>query len=233
MDPRLVTKKKGNEEQEIQDGWIGHVIPFELVQDMYLKEDTDAIRAMEGELAEIPGEYEEILEEISEDDKESSKECFTEEGDTFVLKEVSKKLKELKKDKSEEGQRVYRLFTSVDELSKKEKKLKDEIKTGKAALELKTMETIENLTDAQVLELLELKWIDPLTKELAKLPDLVVDSLVSKIQVLQKKYATTFLDLENEIRQTEKELAKIMDDLDGDEYDLKGLGEFKSLLLGE
>ena len=95
------------------------------------------------------------------------------------------------------------------------------------------METIENLTDAQVLELLELKWIDPLTKELAKLPDLVVDSLVSKIQALQKKYATTFLDLENEIRQTEKELAKLMDDLDGDEYDLKGLGEFKSLLLGE
>lgn len=142
-------------------------------------------------------------------------------------------MKELKKDKSEEGQRIYQLFTNVDELSKKEKKLKDEIKTCKAALELKTMETIENLTDAQVLELLELKWIDPLTKELAKLPDLVVDSLVSKIQALQKKYATTFLDLENEIRQTEKELAKLMDDLDGDEYDLKGLGEFKSLLLGE
>lgn len=233
VDPRLVTKKKGNEEQEIQDGWIGHVIPFELVQDTYLKEDTDAIRAMEGELTEIPGEYEAILEEISEDDRESCKECFTEEGDAFVLKEVSKKMKELKKDKSEEGQRIYQLFTNVDELSKKEKKLKDEIKTCKAALELKTMETIENLTDAQVLELLELKWIDPLTKELAKLPDLVVDSLVSKIQALQKKYATTFLDLENEIRQTEKELAKLMDDLDGDEYDLKGLGEFKSLLLGE
>lgn len=38
---------------------------------------------------------------------------------------------------------------------------------------------------------------------------------------------------ENEIRETEKELAKMMDDLDGSEYDLKGLREFKSLLLGE
>ena len=42
-----------------------------------------------------------------------------------------------------------------------------------------------------------------------------------------------FFDLENEIRETEKELAKMMDDLDGSEYDLKGLREFKSLLLGE
>ena len=233
VDPRLVTKKKGNEEQEVQDGWIGHVIPFELVQETYLKEDADAIRAMENELAEIPGEYEELLEAMTEEEKESYKECFTEEGDAFVLKEVSKKLKELKKDRSEEGQRAYRLFANADELSKKEKRLKDQIKTCRTALELKTKETIENLTDAQVLELLELKWIDPLTKEFDKLPDLVVDDLVSKIQALQKKYATTLLDLENEIRQTEKKLAGILDDLDGDEYDLKGLSEFKSLLLGE
>lgn len=107
------------------------------------------------------------------------------------------------------------------------------IKTGRAELEIRTKEKIEALTEEEVLELLELKWIDPLTEKLSCLPDSIVDELLRKIQKLQSKYETTFFDLENEIRETEKELAKMMDDLDGSEYDLKGLREFKSLLLGE
>ena len=61
----------------------------------------------------------------------------------------------------------------------------------------------------------------------------MVDSLVSKIQTLQNKYNTTFFDVESEIRATEKQLAAMMDDLTGSEYDLKGLSEFKTLLLGD
>ena len=233
VDPHLIIKKKGNEEQEIQDGWVGHVIPFELVQKTYLKAETDALKALENSLAEIPGEYEALLEELTEEDKETLKECFSEEGDAFVLKEVSKKLKELKKDDSEDSRRVCRIFTEVESTGKQEKKLRDAIKTGRAELEIKTKEKIETLTDEEVLELLELKWINPLTEKLSCLPDSIVDELVRKIQKLQSKYETTFFDLENEIRETEKELAKMMDDLDGSEYDLKGLREFKSLLLGE
>lgn len=108
------------------------------------------------------------------------------------------------------------------------------IKTGRAELEIRTKEKIEALTEEEVLELLELKMVESrLTEKLSCLPDSIVDELVRKIQKLQSKYETTFFDLENEIRETEKELAKMMDDLDGSEYDLKGLREFKSLLLGE
>lgn len=32
VDPHLVTKKKGNDEQEVQDGWVGHILPFDLLQ---------------------------------------------------------------------------------------------------------------------------------------------------------------------------------------------------------
>lgn len=50
---------------------------------------------------------------------------------------------------------------------------------------------------------------------------------------LQSKYATTFMDIENEIHETEKQLVKMIDELDGSEYDLKGLGELKALLMGD
>ena len=53
------------------------------------------------------------------------------------------------------------------------------------------------------------------------------------IQALQSKYATTFMDIENEIHETEKQLVKMIDELDGSEYDLKGLGELKALLMGD
>lgn len=65
------------------------------------------------------------------------------------------------------------------------------------------------------------------------MPGNVIDELVSRIQSLQKKYADTFFDIENQIKETEKSLAEMIDELDGNEYDLKGLGEFKSLLMGE
>lgn len=233
VDPHLVTKKKGNDEQEVQDGWVGHILPFDLLQKTLLKDKAGALHALENQLAELPTEYEALLDEFTEDDKDAYKECFTEEGDAFVPKEIAKKVKELRRDRTPEAQNACRIFSRVEELTRQEKALKAKIKSDAAALEALTKKTIEGLTDAQVLELLEQKWIAPFTNELAKLPDAMVDSLVSKIQTLQNKYSTTFFDVESEIRATEKQLAAMMDDLTGSEYDLKGLSEFKTLLLGD
>ena len=47
------------------------------------------------------------------------------------------------------------------------------------------------------------------------------------------KYATTFFDIEEEIKSTEKELCSMIDDLVGNDYDMQGLREFKALLGGE
>ena len=55
----------------------------------------------------------------------------------------------------------------------------------------------------------------------------------AKFRPCKIKYSTTFFDVESEIRATEKQLAAMMDDLTGSEYDLKGLSEFKTLLLGD
>lgn len=54
VDPNLVSKKKDGKEQEVQDGWVGHVIPFELIQSTLLKQDYDEIKSLEARLAEIP-----------------------------------------------------------------------------------------------------------------------------------------------------------------------------------
>lgn len=232
VDPNLVTKKKDGKEQEIQDGWIGRVIPFELVQKELLSDRYKELREKEARLAEIPSLYEEIIEDLTEEEKDGQ--ILNDNNDAFVSKEVTKKLKELKKEAhTEEVKSFIDKLDRYERLSKEEKDLKKEIKSETAKLHMLTKETIENLTDSMVCELLDKKWIGNLLESINKLPDTIVDNLVSKIQALVSKYKTTYFELEKEIKETEIKLASMIDELEGNEYDMKGLSEFKALLLGE
>lgn len=113
-----------------------------------------------------------------------------------------------------------------------EKALKAEVAAEAAALHLKTKATIEGLSDAQVYELLELKWINPLSESLHCLPTTQLDVLTNKLQALVEKYQITYADNAREIQKTETELAGMIDELDGNAFDLKGLAELKTLLGG-
>ena len=89
------------------------------------------------------------------------------------------------------------------------------------------------MSDEEAIELLKEKWIVPVNNNIHKLPESIIDELARKVQVLIDKYSVTLLDVENQIKNTEAELSNMMDDLEGNEYDMKGLSELKSLLLGE
>ena len=190
------------------------------------------LKDKETRLSEIPSLYEEIIESLTEDEKES--EVLNDNNDAFVAKEVTKKLKELRKETpTAEVKEFIDKLVKFEKLSQEEKELKKEIKKETTELHMLTKETIENLSDEAVYELLDKKWIGNLIKSINKLPDTIVNSLVSKIQALQSKYATTYFDIESEIKETERLLSSMIDDLEGNEFDMKGLSEFKSLLNGD
>lgn len=234
VDPNMVLKKKDNKEQEVQDGWIGRVLPFSLVQDNILVQESTALKKQEACLAEIPAEIEAILEEMSEDDKNSCEAALNDDATAFVAKEIPKKIKELKlEDQSVEIRELIAKLTQANHLLKEEKELKASIKTASTALHLLTKETIESLTDEQVKDLLHKKWIDSLMVNLNKMPETLVDDLVSKLTALQKKYALTYADIDAEIDKTEQQLCAMLDELTGSTFDMKGINEFKALLQGE
>ena len=157
----------------------------------------------------------------------------TDTNDTLIAKEVSKKIKELKNDvKSEENIVLLEKLTQYEALQKEEKDLKAQVKTASNELQLTTKNTIESLTDEQVLDLLEQKWIVPLVNSLQQMPNTIVNTLVNKINALAKKYEVTYYDLEAEIRETEQQLCAMIDELTGNEFDMKGLQELKALLGG-
>lgn len=124
-------------------------------------------------------------------------------------------------------------MVQADKLMAEEKAVKKEVKEMAEILHLKTKETIEGLSDAQVLDLLRLKWITPLCASLRAMPDAVISALENEVQILKDKYALTYLELEEQIARSEKSLSGMLEELTGNEYDMKGLRQFKSLLLGE
>ena len=109
---------------------------------------------------------------------------------------------------------------------------KKRIKDNSAELHLKTKNKIETLSDSEAKELLRKKWIEPLSAEINKFPETYIDTFVKKIEALANKYADTFADVENEIKETENELAAMLDELTGSEKDIEGLKEFKKILKG-
>lgn len=234
VDPNMVVKKKDGKDEEVQDGYIGHVIPFELIQTTILKDEKNALDSKNEELANITNSYTEILENISEDDKASYSNLFNDDNSAFVNSEITKMAKVLNKTKAIYGEDTIEYqVKQVANLIDKEKVLKKEIKVESEKLLAKTKSTIENLTDEQVLELLKEKWITPIIVSLKELPNAIIKDLISKVVNLANKYSLTLVDLESQIKESEKALSTMIDDLEGNEFDMKGLEMLKSLLGGE
>lgn len=235
VDPNMVIKKKDGKDYEMQDGWTGRIIPFTLVQQTLLLPEFKKLQDLEKQIAAIATEIEEQLESFSEEEKDSD--SFNEEKDGFVAAELVKEAKQLRAD-SKKGETFAEdsyeaKIIKADELLKAEKKLKKERNAFAAALHLKTKATIENLSNQQVYDLLELKWICPLVNALHQQPQTEIASLTARVITLAEKYATTYKEVVEQIQTTEQSLSAMIDELTGNEFDMQGLAEFQLLLKGE
>lgn len=212
VDPEYVLKKKGGKDVEVQDGWRGHVLPFALVQDALLSDEASQLRDLQDGLSRVNGECESLKEELP---KEDSEEDEAEESCELTDEEIATKQKELAS------------------LQKKLKSLKREAKAQELSMEERTRELIGTLTDEQVYELLEAKWVTPLMDNLNTLPQSSIERLIKKVNALEEKYRDTYADVAEQISETERELDAMLGQLVGDEFDMLGIAELRKLLGGE
>ena len=226
VDPNMVLKKKDGKEQEVQDGWIGHIIPFNIVQETILADKLAALKDCENRLNEITLEYESLLDELGEEEKEMA--FVNEAQDAFVVAEVKKAIRA-----NELEPNIIKVLKKVDALVTEEKSVKKKYKDDSNALHILTKMTIEELSDETAMELIKQKWILPLVKSINELPDAVLSDFVKKLESLCNKYEITFAEVEQQICDTEASLVSLLDELTGNEFDMKGIEELKILLNGE
>ena len=211
VDPLMVLKKKGGKDVEVQDGWKGHVLPFGLVQEALLSDELSALRTVQDELIRVSGECDSLKEELPPEDDGDGEEASCDLTDEEI----------------EEKQQL------LAEATKRQKSLKKAVKERTEALEDATRTLVESLTDEQVYELLERKWVDPLMGGLMTLLQQSIDRLVKKIEALQEKYQDTYADIAGQISDAERELNAMLGQLVGDEFDMLGIAELRKLLGGE
>ena len=249
VDPFMVLKKdsKTKKEAEVQDGWVGHILPFELVQAVKLPQELANLKAKESRLTEIAAEMQSILENLSEEEKACP--AVNEEGDGFINAEIPKALQqELEADgitiakKADLTKAIDKHIFAEESLSAKlqtaykliieEKTLKAELKTQSAELHSKTKATIESLDDAEALDLLRQKWFVPLNAAMCRLPENMLAQFSQKLTALCDKYADTYQHISERKQESAAALAQMMDELTGSEFDLQGIAAWQAILKG-
>lgn len=223
VEPRMVEKNK----KEVQEGWYEKIIPFELAQQELLADDLLAIKALNNRLDAISSELDEIFESLTEEERAS--EITNDAEDSFNKSAFNKFLKTADTSEGTLGSKIKKANKLVIE----EKQIGKQIKELSSELGNKTISLIQNLTDEQIKNLLEKKWIAPLMTSILALSNNAIENLVSSVTSLHKKYDTSLLDLENEIQSTELELCKSLAQLTGSDADMQGIAELISLLGGE
>ncbi|MBQ9955579.1 MAG: type I restriction-modification system subunit M [Eggerthellaceae bacterium] len=236
VDPFMVLKKQKGKEVEVQDGWVGRILPFGLVQSELLSVEASKVSSMEDRLSAISSELAEIVEGLTDEEKSDAGDAVNESGDALVASKLKGVIKGLKAELGASSRledslpsRLERAAALFDE----EKETKKAAKALRAALEEKTKETIEGLDDDSAQILLSSKWLDPLVRSIAAIPDDIIDDFTSSLVSLHDKYATTYADIDRQIQSAESELVGMLGALTGDEYDMAGIRELAALLGGE
>ena len=224
VEPAMKLVKKGDEEIEVEDGMKGRILPFDLVQDQDFRYEQRLIYEKIWREEEIASEVEEIRDSFTEDESQE----YLNEKENLDTSKIKKDAKAKGDDiEPETKEKLKKLVALWDEKSKLDKALKAERK----ALEERTIEHIQNLTDEEVEIFLGLKWITPMMEKiLANVND--ASFIIDQVKALAQKYATSYNDLNVQLVEAQDELANLISDLTGDEYAIRGLNEFKNSLKG-
>lgn len=96
VEPNYVIKKVKGVEKEVQEGWYGTVLPFELVQQELLNEDFNELVALQARLVEAEGRVSELFESLTEEQLGTGENSVTNAaGDAFSATNVKKRLASL------------------------------------------------------------------------------------------------------------------------------------------
>lgn len=233
IEPVYVIKTRNKEKVEVQDGWRGRVIPFELVQSQLLPDQLAKLETLTDQLSTVDDELAQMFEGFSEEDLNDLAAVLNDAGDAFAKTKLSAAVKKLLRTRqafAEDSIEARQIRAS--ELLDAQASLKKERKAAVESLEAATHAAIKSLSDDQVDELLTAKWVQPIDTQLANLPAIALSKLDREIQHLRDKYAVAMVDLGQEIQQTEHELGGLLGGLVGGATDMAGLAALQELLGG-
>ena len=215
-EPNMITKGSGNNKREEQDGYIGRIIPNDLISHELYSEELKAIDKKKDSVQEIEGDLSDLVEAAKVEDSAENNVLYDalkknendEPGDSFDSKSLKIELKKAKKDSEE-----YKLLKKVESLLSKKSSLTKAIKTEEKELKDKVQERILVLTDEEIDKLVYKKWFGSTVSQMVALIKIPLQSELDILQMLQERYADTLSDIDNEIDSLMSEFETLRNEL--------------------
>ena len=217
-EPNLVTKKdsKTKKTVEEQKGWKGKIMPFELVKAVFFADDFDKMSKLTAEADAKATEYADIWENMNEEAK--SVVCKDDDEAAFDAKKFKSAIKNGDLDNE-----AVECIEAIQDAIAKEKALRKQVKTIETGLEDKAKEKIEALSEEEIHELLEKKWVSPIISAIDKVGEGVLTQFVASFVELEKKYANPLAELSESIEETSGALKTSLDELVGSDADMTAI----------
>lgn len=209
--PRMVTKGEGNKKREVQDGWIGSLIPNELIKTKLFNAELTEIETKETKLQDIEATLTDLVEaaKVEESDEAIAlSDVLNEKEDAFLIKFVKSALKVGENDSTE-----VTLLTQVESLLNDRATLKKAVKQLETDLKEMTESRIETLTNEEIDILMYEKWFGSVIPTVNRLLENPLIEDLATLEQLQNRYSETLTTLEEESDKLEKELEAMMEQL--------------------
>lgn len=215
-EPNMITKGSGKNKREEQDGYVGCIVPNDLIATELYSEEIKAIDEKKNDVQDIDGELSELVENAKVEDSVENSALFValkknendEPGDSFDSKSLKAALKEANKDSEE-----YKLLKKVDNLLSRKSSLNKDIKNEEKELKDAVQERILSLTDEEVDKLMFKKWFGSTTNQMVDLIKIPLKAELDTLEMLVKRYADTLSDIDNEIESLMSEFEALRSEL--------------------
>ena len=215
-EPNMITKGSGNKKREEQDGYIGRIVPKDLIATELYSEELKAIDEKKNDVQDIDGELSELVENAKVEDSVENSALFAalkknendEPGDSFDSKLLKAALKEAKKDSEE-----YKLLKKVDNLLSRKSTLNKDIKNEEKELKDAVQERILSLTDEEIDKLMFKKWFGQTVSQMVDLIKIPLKAELDTLEMLVKRYSDTLSDIDNEIESLMSEFEALRSEL--------------------
>jgi len=94
VEPNITINTKDDIETEVQEGWKGCIIPFELIHKTLLKEEADTLKKKESKIDEIKASLDEIFESMTDEEKSDFEDALNKNKDDFTSTGLAKLMNE-------------------------------------------------------------------------------------------------------------------------------------------
>ena len=210
-EPNMVTKGTGDKKREEQDGWVGSLVPSDLIAKRLYSKELEAIEHKNTKLQEIEAELADLVEAAKAEDSDEASalsEALNEARETFEVKKVKTELKKAKK-----GTAEYDLVKKVEQLFSDKAELSKAVKEDEKALKEAVWERILTLTDEEIDNLMYEKWFGNTVKAMVALIENSLKSELTTLQMLHNRYLDTLSAIDEDIRDLEAAFETMMSEL--------------------